>query len=619
MILSFKKHFIFSFLILFGLKPSWGDSTVQYFQETPTDSTQSNSTNSDASNTDSTNNTNENSNTTYSASNNTFDINSKDQAQTYYYNPNTKEMDYSKYGYKVDHFAPGHKAELGLTDEEKQIKDHFYHTGLANKITEEECANNPDACSGKDVEKNNLVEMASKLYSMMVGAIGGKVNIGVKEKPTTADDKMGIKNPDGQPGGQDEAKSLKDEKLAADEKSAKNEINDYCRFIPMGTETIALATQQAKQQTISQEVNMNGENAQKEALYQVKRTHEARAETSDIQVKGWTASTVCYTAEIGYGAYKGNIGTTMKNLGWRLAASAFFMDYFKKIKKKQENYADDVQKVIDSLPKMGDCNPVTERNCYCGEESSKQDANYMKYCLPQAFKQSMANSTNRISCLDDQMQEDPECNCLQTNTCYDNTFSAAISSSPYGRAIASQAITPMAELSRGYLDTANLDSASLNAQNAAQKLLAKYDPYVPVAGSLNPDQAKEALSLTEAGVPARLARSMAQESLTPAQQNIAKKFADSLQGMNNSYAYNPRRSGPYLSKGSGTLAITQKNAPFDPFDKLKQKQKDPNQKIMKFKEESKSRAEIDPNKNHSIFEIISKRYQLSSWPIMIDF
>ncbi len=506
-----------------------------------------------------------------------------------------------------DYFYMGSPSgvEQGYTDEEKKIVDHYYHTGKAQRIIKEECEKDPELCSTSDVKRNMLAETAAKMYGMVIQGMGGKIDYGTK----TPDSKGGA-------GKSSEATSSKD---GAKGKGEKNEGTDYCAYGAMAVETVAMSTQKQKDDNLMN-LPMSEENKQKELLEKIKRTHEERAETTKIQEIGWGATSACYVALMGYGAMTGSAGTTAKSVGLRLGASVFLYDYFKKIRKAQEARARKVQELIDKLPHTGDCNPVSERNCFCNEETSKADPLYAKYCLPEAFQEYLNQNATRISCLDDKMKEDPECNCLATDTCYDKEFSSMIHKIPTATAVAPQATEAYKNISQGRLEEGDLSGVGQLQQGAVKRELNKINKLLKAPTNSDNEQMSEILSTT---LPANLAKSLANAKLSSRGKSAAKKFRSHVASLNpNSYTGQGRNRIKVLrfSGGNGLNKSRRKTKrqKSSAFNRFKKKRKKSGVKVLRFSERATKRAQIIRRKDTPIFDIISRRYKLSGWPIFLD-
>lgn len=523
--------------------------------------------------------------------------------QTIYFDQQSNTLDYEQAGYEKTSYFYGAKgsSSKGYTDEEKNLVDNYYATGKGQAIIDSECAKDPKLCQGVDVKRNMLAETASKMYGMVVqGALGGKVDYGTSSAAKGAE---------------------KTVDKGAKKAGEKNEGTDYCSYGAMATEMMAMATQSSKQQELMS-VPMNAENQQKETLYKVKRVHEERADTTKIQEQGWGVTAGCYVAMATYGMVNGSMLTTAENVGPRLAASAFLWDYFKKIRKEEQARADKVQDIIDKLPKMGDCNPITERHCFCSEETSKSDPNYLKYCLPQEFRSHIAAQANRISCLDNNMKDDPSCNCVQTKTCYDQKYTDMVHSIPNSKAMASQILPAFSRMSQGQMTSGDLAGIDNLNQGAVRKALAKVNKSLGNQGGLTAKQRAMAGLLSKT-MPRNMANLLASSKLPSSVKSKVSKFKNSQltpsrlggsSGASNGRIKVLTFGGDGLNKGKKRSKSKRTNF----FNRFKKKKGKANPKALRFAERAARKAQITQRKDTPIFDIISRRYKTSGWPIFLE-
>jgi hypothetical protein len=387
----------------------------------------------------------------------------------------------------------------------------------------------------------------------------------------------------------------------------------------MGTEMIAMSTQTQKNDQIMN-TPMSEENQQKESLEKIKRTHEERAKTTKIQETGWGVTAGCYIAMAVYGSWQFDAKSTAKSVGLKLAASAFLWDYFKEVRKEQENRAKKVQSLIDKLPTTGECNPVSERNCFCNEQSSQQDPLYSKYCLPQAFRKHIAASANSISCLDNQMKDDPKCSCVATKTCYDEKFSKMLHKIPNSQAIASQILPAYKNLTNGQLKAGDLQGLNGSTNSAVRKNLAKLSNKLSLTKKgLNSKQSNMAKLLSEK-MPKAFARELALSKLSPKVNAKVAAFKSNLLspsrlGSQTISKSNVLRFG--RGKGLNKKTKRKKSVNFGLMKKFKKNEKK-NAKVMRFSERATRSAQISKRRENNIFDIISRRYKVTSWPLFME-
>ena len=225
-----------------------------------------------------------------------------------------------------------------LTDEERYQSETFIHQGLSQREMTEACEKLKDsaACRGQGKTKflgvdSSLIQGIASAYSMFSGLASASGALGGPSASSAADG------------------------AAATEKSGV----DYCGIIPMAGEQVASFMQQAEQTQI-QSQPITELNAQKEQLYQASRSHGARARSAKIQGSVWGVTTACYGVMVATGKAALDKKTILK-----AGAAGFLTLFWMNESKQQKKYESEVKEIADNLPGAGDCNPHTERNCYC--------------------------------------------------------------------------------------------------------------------------------------------------------------------------------------------------------------------------------------------------------------
>jgi hypothetical protein len=325
---------------------------------------------------------------------------------------------------------------------------------------------------------------------------------------------------------------------------------------------------------------------------------------------------------VAYGSFTGSFVTTAKSVGLKLAASSFLYDYFKTVREEQEKRAKKVEELIAKLPHTGDCNPVSERHCFCNESTSKADPNYLKYCMPQAFRAYAASQGDRVSCLDNQMKEDPGCKCVAHKTCYDEKFSQMLNKMPNSKAIASKILPAFSHLTNGQLTSGDLASIDGLNQNAVRKKLKELSRKFPQSKKkLNSSQSSMAKLLSKR-LPSSYARELA---LTKLPSSVKKKMAAFKTNQLAPSSFSPNRAitRSNVMRFSGGDGLNKKkrrkknSSSFNLMKKFK-KGKQANSKVMRFREKAARHADISKRKENNIFDIISRRYKVSSWPLFLE-
>ena len=573
--------------------------------------------------------------------------------------------------------AIGHSAGgVGLTDEEQAITQEYVHEGLRedakNDFREEQiqsymdqygwdreraeqeidgviAGDEGDVMAGTALE-GFPIDMLAQAYSMIVGVIPGKMTLGVKYTAENVDALKGESAAASEKAAQltterdamnptdTEVIAAKQEEInqqttlatdkgkeAADIESEmadgkeKKEVEDYCKYIATVGETIAAFKQQADQEDIV-DASTDENDQQVEALYAAKRSHESSAETAKIQTAVWGSTAGCYVIYLGAAAFGGGAtGGTWAQIIFKLAASGIFTAYYAKAIEVHTNRANMVQSLIDSFPEKGTCNPVSQRNCYCSQESTKNDATY---CYSKMHQRALNNAI-RTTCIDQNMKEDPQCNCAASGTCYDKTYMNMLQISGLGQEFTQSSYDAMKALTTGSVSYARVDG-SLSDSSAAKRrdLLRKYDGKFASDANLDKSQKKTYDALTKLGVPANISRRFASASSSSATKQYGSRFTGNNAARKYTYTPTSRASnvtyfggkGAAGSKSSGSsVAMNSTSAKLAALRAKLQGQggEASGSNVMMFAEKAATQSQISKTPERSIFEIISRRYQVS--------
>ena len=483
-----------------------------------------------------------------------------------------------------------------LTDEERNLSETYLDESLGNKIFREECdkLKDPEACRGVGQTEflgidSEIIRQVSKAYAMLMGTMfqGGLKGA----KPKVAENSQATKG-------------------------AGGPKNDYCVLIGGLAETAGFAMQEISNESLK--VPAGGRTTQSDALYRAARSHEDRAGTAKIQAAGWGASSACYGYMLSYG---GADPTAPSNLA-KLAAAGVLTGFYWWEHSQQQKYADAVKKIAEKLPKPGDCNPVTETNCYCAKSAEEIDPRYAHYCRPQVHARKIAAGSMRSTCINDKLAADPKCKCMQSNSCFDTILEKEFKSDGNGRAfIASPIGSDSLSLARGELKQGALTSTAMRRNAALTSFLEKSGQLpakVPTGSrkvvSLLADKFRIPPPLAGYLVahpsPAGATKQMAKwkERLAPAR--APRKYAQR------------RRSGSRNLDFAGGRGINRKKGKksgaknsFD-FKKYlaqnKKKRRSKRGEVLLFSERAINSAEISKDKDKNLFHIISRRYILTA-------
>lgn len=483
-----------------------------------------------------------------------------------------------------------------LTDQEKQLSENYVDQVTGNKIIKEKCVGEmAQACSGSEVDRKvigmspGMIKAAAAAYASFGAMSDGILQLSPKAKaPAASSGAQGGTPPD-----------------AKEEKPT-----DYCKYIPAATEAIATFSQK---NTVSQ-LNNGGDTSQKEALLKAAKSHDGRADQAQIQAVGWYGGAACYVGVATFG-----------NVAWdtslwvKLGAATLLGTFYQSEVSANKDYAKKTREIADTLPSKGDCNPVTQNDCYCSQAEHENDK---VYCKAQIAERAASTTFSKTACVDNRMQIDSSCSCEKTSTCFDkyieNQGSALMqmgfgsSNSPF------KAITSLA---RGKLEAGSLNSQSYAGTAAiAKKALNEMSGKIP--GNNNPltlSQKEMADAIVSKGIPASVARLMAQNA--PTQGAIDKAMAkfDGLGSYQMASYSNPSAKNNVLDfSGGNGLGIRgnkgdKKGSSVDDFlGKLNPKSgNNSNAKVLEFAQKAQAMAPQITKSDRPIFEIISIRYQTS--------
>ena len=509
----------------------------------------------------------------------------------------------------------GRNDPTNLTDQDKDLSENFVHEQRTQRIYEEECTKDgktEDACLGRKADekflgmKGSMVSMLAKAYTMVIGMsdVGGGIE--TEESIAAKKNNAEIEKADGAEG-------------AGKEQDAESkEKKDYCKYIPVATEAISMFNTTEDQKTIGL-LPSSEDSAQRESLMKAAENHESRAKTAKIQTTGWGVGTACYAGMMVAGSGYASWSNWLK-----FGASALMTSFYQGQIGAHEEYADKTRSIAEKLPKKGDCNPITDKTCFCTEETSKNRSDYAQYCRPTLHKRNIAYKSERLACIDENMKEDTACACAQRDTCIDKKVMTTIKGFG-GTNIGSMPMFPeFSQLSQGELTSKALTNTNNTLNNALAKLR-QYDKKLPETNTiLNKKQKEEMQILTDMGLPPRFSKKMV---LTPTSPRDIKKNLSKFNGAGSGRARTRYSSSNNKKKRSNVLTFSggsginkeqrkkksKKNDFFKRFGLKKKKRKKSNGKVLKFANKARGEAQISKNKNRHIFDIISRRYQVSGW------
>lgn len=501
-----------------------------------------------------------------------------------------------------------------LTDAQKQVSENYMHEGLAQRTYQELCKENQDACDGSSATVfgdtgDQIVGALSKAYAMVLGVSDGKIEIG----PGKAEAKEGAAEGSTAPSDSTANKDITNNKGAGKETGDTREVNDYCKYIATAGEAVGTVMQTTGQSNIDK-APAEGDSAQKQLLFKAARSHETRADTSKIQTYAWGGTAGCYAGMIAYSGFTAGGGpaawNTTKSVGLKLAASTFLTGFFAKLTGEHQAYAKKVKEIANQMPGKGDCNPVTDVDCYCTQPETKYDPSY---CATGLHKQELNTGDVRVTCLDANMQSDPECNCLKTNNCGSKQFITDLSKLGLGNNFVASSGKTMKNLTEGRLLSADLAQAMIdgNAAQANKKKLEELSKSIPPV-SLTAEQRKEADAMQNYGIPANIASRLAAMPVTPQVKAAEEKLKKLATGSATNKTASEKAGNILYFGGEGKKAATKKDStnPFAQFGKKNEKKKAAGE-VLQFGDKAQAEAQISKADGKSLFDIISRRYLVS--------
>ena len=508
----------------------------------------------------------------------------------------------------------------GLTDREYQISKTYVHEGYLSREAQELWEGIEDVCRGDQANfkfmgiSNDMMKIASRCYSTVVGSMSAAGLMSLEmPKPDSLKDDGGNTNTESTTVNNQANEIAEKQSMTAEEakkvkeyKDNQGKRKDFCAFVAVGTETIATAMETTSGNNINQ-LPTSEASRQKDEIYKAAISHEDRAKISLVQLSGWGATTACYTGMLATHFISPNIAFIVKQ-----AASAFMTAYFAKEYDVNRQAADKTRAIAARLSGQGDCNPITETVCYCAQPETKND---IQYCAPSIKARMLSDANNyQIACLDSKMRSDPDCNCLLSNSCYDQTLDNMASALPPG--FAKSNFAAIKKIYRGELEGGSADAFVQKQAAAAKGILAKYSPRLPGVNELDPALEDAAAKLSKAiEVPLAASRFFAAQPEQNTENSLLSHYRSTA---GNSYKGDPGSSNVYYYGKKGSNRQEKKKDYLSDINKqLKNMQRNPSQDnsdgdIISFGRKAQAEAAINKSAQEDLFKIISRRYQLKA-------
>jgi len=479
---------------------------------------------------------------------------------------------------------------VGLTDDGDQNQKRSRVTDLS------------DACKGRSVKTFGIDEQAissiSKAYSQfaLLSSMGGSAGLSGSLPQGGASGAAAPANAQPNAGGTNQGKS----------------DFDYCAVIGAGTEQVSGYQQQQFQEHLSG-IPTSAENAQTDGLIKVKRQYREKAKNQELNSIGWSGTSVCYVGRVASGSAALDLKT-----GIKMGASALLGIYNGFAAKNHRHLADELNVVIQKMPKSGDCNPITENHCFCNLPENK---NNEKYCLPKQRSQAFRQYGTQVACLDKFGRPDANCNCISRNNCFDVTFMNTIDGISFGKTADEANKKIVSQLSRGILGQSNrLESGDLSNRAIAKlkgALRQIADKKIEGAPPLNSKQKTEARAFHKLGLPKNLAVALAaapppsKSALAQTRSRFLPSRISKPRTKSRTQSFN-RASNFSMTKGSKNSSNSSR---FDIKSMMKKRMgagsSKANGKVERYADKARAQASISKRSDLNIFKIISRRYQLS--------
>lgn len=550
-----------------------------------------------------------------------------------------------------DSFRSQNGEDLNLTDEERKKSDTYLHKGIEQSIMNEECAGIEKECAGGETPgkflgmPDQLVQMVGQAYTMINGMTAAPLKL-----------RGGV-----------HTENLKNNPNASSERP------DYCGRIPMVGEGMAQFVQQAEQKNMKN-IPGEGNTDQKKQLYKAARSHEVRAMTSTLQATVYGSATACYTGMVALG------GVQATQVMIKLPACAVLTAFHTKNAIRHSKIAKKIKGIADKLPGPGDCNPITKRRCFCknystlkkmakqyeeqniknqkdiekdkkaakeksGAESTFQalgsaigfgetrktfyrkvitldTMNYDKYCTTKFHTRPLPPTSARTTCVDFKGQMDPYCECTQTDSCMDKQFISkmkGIGKAPY----TDEALTDLVALSRGELRNGSVTGQDIGSYAASRLAMKKIALELPPVTLTDNQKVGANAAEKEFGIPREFAAHLARRKFTAADMKLGRQLVSKSRGGGSGNKYRGRKGSGNKNMNAfykgGAKASSQRVAAARAKNKNIKVKIGASGTILKYAERAANKAQIHKTPERSVFQIISRRYQLVSGRGLIEY
>ncbi len=492
-----------------------------------------------------------------------------------------------------------------VTDQQEEASKRYIHQGLAQKKTEDMCADGrggfSDICdedhyafdSGGMRTLETLLPALTAAYAMFSSmGPGGKFDAQKTDKAGNLVEPP--PNADGSPG-----------------EPETTEETDYCGYIAMVSEAAGTAYTALKDENIE----ANYESAEPEArqaasFYAIADSHKTMAKGAQMQFYSWTATSACYVAYLTQAAYQGDWKVKAK-----LGASVVIAMYYQKKTDAHKEREKLLIQMAGELPQAGDCNPYTKKSCFCAEETSANSdpSNFRNFCVPRELANRSGKGKDAFVCVDQKGKADAECACVKTNTCIDRKLKIAGVNLGLGSTVMRDPLAALRPISKGFSDAGVNAAAGRNLALARKTLKNLKLKNVP---KLNSKQKNIAKGLFKSGLPKAASLVLAKGFKGAGAKLPSSATAGLSGGRLGRFGKNKKAVAAISSrirKGrSNTKARNKRGNPFSRFGKKRAKNS-AGVHIEDWAKKAEREAEIVNDTSKGIFDIISYRYRISAW------
>jgi hypothetical protein len=309
-----------------------------------------------------------------------------------------------------------------------------------------------------------------------------------------------------------------------------------------------------------------------------------------------------------------------KSLIIKMGAATLLGAFYQSEVSANKEYADKTRAIANSLPGKGDCNPITDKLCYCSQPSTENDPTY---CAENLHKNTIAATSYRVACTTNTLKIDPNCTCQKTNSCFETYLEAQGEGTlNLGIGYATSPFKPIRSLARGELVGSTINTSAYDATSAiAKRGLKEASSKLGNSDSnLNKDQKGLVEAMMAKGIPANVATLMA---TNPPSQSAINAATAKFNGSSSGYKYAsvaPRASNIVDFSGGNGLGYkgnskSESNGAEDLLAKLRPGAKGATSaKILEFAQKAEAQARLNGQirkEDTPLFEIISLRYRTS--------